>query len=395
VTPGAAEPRGIRAEYNPFCQGRPDLVAVARPRIEADLRRVVTAIHRKGRKVDAIVLTGSVGRGEGALWEENGQTVLLSDYDLFVFTGETLPSAFFRDLEPSLAHTLWAPKATIGALATDELPKLPAALWTYDLRHGSRVLEGDPALLERVPAFQPTEIPAWEGLKLLCNYAGVLLRAPRPDGAPDRPDALVLCQALVRLAQRIGDALAIREGCYHHLLALRPATLVGLASFRALPPKESELILWGCREKLIPREFLDRDILEVTRHLFPLLERVLQESLSRYLDLAAEELPVLLTAYRRRHRVPLSWKGHLLAGMTRLWRGDPHGLPWRALPTEPFHHVLTTVPLVLLSTPGVLHRPAYLREARCLLGDAATWQACREKVLRLWAAICLGEGDAQ
>lgn len=395
MTPGVAEPCGMPAGDTPFCQGRPDLVAAAGPRIEADLRRVVAAIHGKGRRVDAIVLTGSVGRGEGALWEENEQPVLLSDYDLFVFTGEALPPAFFRDLEPGLAHTLWAPKATIGALVTGELPTLPAALWTYDLRHGSRVLEGNPALLERVPAFRPTEIPAWEGLKLLCNYAGVLLQAPRPVAALGPGEAWVLHQALVRLAQRIGDTLAIQEGCYHHLLSWRTAALARLASFRALPPAEGELILWACREKLVPREFLDCDVTEVTRHLFPLLERVLRESLARYLGLTAGELPDLLAAYRKRFRVRLSWKGYLLAGVARLWRGDPHDLPWGALATEPFHHVLAAIPLVLLSTPGVLHRPAYLREARRLLGKAATWEDCREKVLRLWAAICLGEGGTR
>lgn len=395
MTPGVAEPCGVRAGDAPFCQGRPDLVAAAGARIEADLQRIVAAIHGKGRTVDAIVLTGSVGRGEGALWEENGQPVLCSDYDLFVFTGEALPSSFFRDLEPRLARMLWAPKATIGALATDELPTLPAALWTYDLRHGSRVLEGDPALLERVPAFQATEIPAWEGLKLLCNYAGVLLQAPRPDAVLERAEAWTLRQALVRLAQRIGDALAIREGCYHHRLALRPAALAGLPSFRALPPAESALILWACREKLVPQEFPARDPMEVARLLFPLLERVLRESLAQYLGLTAAELPDLLAAYRTRFRVRLSWKGHLLAGAARAWRGDPHGLPWCALGTEPFHHVLAVVPLVLLSTPGVLHRPAYLRHARRLLGKAATWEDCRENALRLWTTLCLGEGGAR
>jgi hypothetical protein len=319
---------------------------------------------------------------------------LLSDYDLFVFAGEPLPSAFFRNVEQSLARDLWAPKATIGVLATRNLATLPAALWTYDLRHGSRVVEGDPAYLERVPEFRSAQIPAWEGLKLLCNYAGVLLRAPRPDVALGRDAVWALRQALVRLAQRIGDAIAIRECCYHHLLALRPAALARLAPFRALPPAESALILWACREKLVPREFPTRDVMEVARLLFPLLERVLRDSLSQYLKRSTGELPDLLAAYRKQFRMCLSWKGHVLAGATRFWRGDPHGLPWGTPATEPFHHVLSAVPLVLLSMPGVLHRPEYLREAKRLLGKAATWDDCQEKVLRLWTTICLGEGDA-
>jgi len=392
----------VDTEATAFCQGPPDLVARAAPRIEADLRTIVAAIHLKKPGVTAVVLSGSLGRGEGMLVEHAGAPELLSDYDVFVVNDDPPSSGVFRSIEAKLVPRLWGPKVTLGSLSTRQLPTLPPALWTYDLRYGSRVVDGDPDVLTTIPNYRPQDIPAWEGLKLLYNYSAVLLGALGQGAETDWTSACEgreVRESLLRMACRVGDALAIQDGRYHHLLARRPEALRGLTAFRNLEPAHQDLILWACREKLAPQDFTTFDPSVVIRTLFSLLDRVLCDSLRRFLNTEAEGLPALTTAYRRRFQAPLSWRGYGRALLQRLVRGDPDGLPWQTVGFDRYHYVLAIVPLVLLSMPGFTQgRAAYLVEACRLLAVSATpavgekpdvWGPCRAKALRLWSAICL------
>lgn len=385
------------AESAPFCQGSPELVAEAGRRIEADLGLILEAIRGKGRALYAVLLTGSLGRGEGTLLAGPGGPELLSDYDLWALTAEPCPTAFFRDLEAGLNPRLWGAHVTIGALPVGQLPGLAPALWTYDLRHGSRVVAGPAGALEALPDYRPGDIPAWEAVKLLCNYAAVLLAVLPGRGRP-APGDRELAGALLRLAYRLGDALAIQAGCYQVRLSGRPEALGAVAAFQALPPEGQELIRWACREKVHPREFLARDPRAVADRLLPLFERVLTGLLADYLAAPPAGLPALLEAYRARFGSGLSWKGRLLAHLARWRRGDPDGLPPRVLALDRYHYVLSLAPLLLQAAPALPAASEALAEACRLLalppprpdpeGPRAAWETCREKAVRLWTAIC-------
>ncbi|MFA5026612.1 MAG: hypothetical protein WC713_01955 [Candidatus Methylomirabilota bacterium] len=331
-----------------------------------------------------------------------GAPELLSDYDIFVVNDDPPSPGVFRNLEVELTPRLWGPKVTLGSLATRQLPTLPLTLWTYDLRYGSRVVAGDPELLTTVPSYRSQDIPAWEGLKLLFNYSAVLLGAlggETETGQASAREGRVVRESLLRMVCRIGDALVIQDGCYHHLLACRPEALRGLTTFRSLEPAQQELILWGCREKLAPHDFATFDVDVAMRSLFSLLDRVLCDALRRFLNTENDGLPALTAAYRRRFRTPLSWWGRISAHVQRLVYGDPDGLPWQRVDVDRYHYVLAIAPLVLLSMPGFApERAAYLVEACRLLGISSTpavgdkqdvWKPCRDKALHLWNAVSL------
>ena len=148
----------------------------------------------------------------------------------------------------------------------------------------------------------PTDIPIWEGLKLACNYSGVLLAAldaadPEPGHPPAEPTELR--SSLVRLAYRLGDLLILLEGRYHHLLSRRRALLPTVRAFEELDEADRRLIVWGYEEKLRPQAFWTFDPDETMTRLFPLTEALLRHSLRHYLGCAEPELPALLGEYRR------------------------------------------------------------------------------------------------
>ncbi len=378
-----------------------DEVELAR-RIDGDLECALETVRRTGKSIDAVLLSGSLGRGEATVVRRDGEVQLLSDYDLFVVTDAVSDCRFFRGLETPLAERLWGSHASLGLLSTSRLPAVPASVWSYDVRYGSRILAGDPATLNRMPAFSPTDIPIWEGLKLAFNYSGVLLDAleaadPASAGLP--ADTTELRSSVVRLAHRLGDMLALLDGRYDHMLARRRELLPALHVFESLSDTDRRLIAWGYEEKLQPQTFWTFDLNETMAQLFSLVERLLRYALHRYLGCEAVDLPALLAEYRRRFPAPASARSGLRRVGARLLgrRGPGHPKPAGAI--DRFHHVLSMVPLALLGSSGFPGSAPYRAETFRLLGAEyagsgrgaidAGWPAARAEVLQLWKTVCL------
>ncbi len=370
-------------------------------RIENDLQCVLETIRRTGKDIDAVLLSGSLGRGEATVVRRGREVQLLSDYDLFVVTDAVSDFGFFRGLETPLAGRLWGSHASLGLLFTSRLPTIPASVWSYDVRYGSRILAGDPPTLDRMPAYSPMDIPIWEGLKLAFNYSGVLLSAlAEVDSEAARPpaDTAELRSSVVRLAHRLGDTLAVLEGRYHHLLVRRGELLPSLRAFESLSEADRRLIAWGYEEKLRPRAFWTFDVNETLAQLFPLVERLLRYALQRYLGCEAVDLPALLAEYRR----SFSAASPALSGLRRVGarllgrRGPDYPKPAGAV--DRFHYILSMGPLALLGSSGLPGGAPYREETCRLLGAEyavsargavdARWRGARAEALRLWKTVC-------
>ena len=372
-------------------------------RIAGDLQSVLDAIHRTGTNIDAVLLSGSLGRSEATTVRRREGVQLLSDYDLFIVTDAVSDFGFFRRLETPLAGQLWGSHASLGLLSTSGLPAIPASVWSYDVRYGSRILEGDPATLVRMPSYSPTDIPIWEGLKLAFNYSGVLLAAlEAADPEPGHPpaDPTELRSSLVRLAYRLGDLLILLEGRYHHLLSRRRALLPTVRAFEELDEADRRLIVWGYEEKLRPQAFWTFDPDETMARLFPLTEELLRLSLRHYLGCAEPELPALLAEYRRGFPASPPVRSGLRQLGARLFGRRGSGRRELAGCVDRFHYILSVVPLALLASSGIPDSALYREEVRRLIGGVdcagsasgasdAGWRAVRAEVLRLWKAVCL------
>lgn len=192
----------------------------AEARIRRDLE-AITEIAREDPHLDALLLTGGFSRGEGTV--RAGRPV--NDYDLVAVRRRPGASAVAPRVE-ALGEGMglhvdylevWRPRlAFVG-------PKL---FW-FDLRHGGRVLHGDPRVLESVPAFRAHDLPAEEGLRLLANRAaGLLLAAGGPSTLVDVQAAKALLAA--------ADARLVAVGLY------APTTTGRLERFRDLAGRDAE-----------------------------------------------------------------------------------------------------------------------------------------------------------
>ncbi len=212
-----------------------------------------------GAERRAVIVSGSHASGEAVWTSHGGRRVSLSDLDVYVVMQDSAaaraaevralrgrPGLAPRLLEIGLAAPLEAAFLTPAAL--ERLPARPA---TLELRRHGRVVEGDPAWLERVPDYRPREIPEEEVTLLLENRAFELLwsRAALPD--PDRLARLRARHAVLKVALDLAAIAGLESGEY----AERAAGRVARARARAragdpLEPDREALwtaaLAWRC-----------------------------------------------------------------------------------------------------------------------------------------------------
>lgn len=174
------------------------------PRVDRDIAQVVRFLRTHVPDLRAVILTGAFGRGEGALTPRpspalrrrgtvfpllpklrergnGGEGMLLpaNDYDFVVVSATPLERARLSQWGRELAARLGVPAVDLLHVPLHALGWLPPTVFNVDLRYGSRLVWGDPAVLERLPAFAPEDIPLVEAKALLFNRMVCLLEPMR------------------------------------------------------------------------------------------------------------------------------------------------------------------------------------------------------------------------
>ncbi|MBI2313363.1 MAG: alkaline phosphatase family protein [Betaproteobacteria bacterium] len=181
----------------------------------------LAAICRELRVLDplreAIVLTGGFGRGEGSIALEGGQATPLNDYDVMLISRSKIDRGALKQLGQRLARELKIDFVDLGIVDPGSLGNLTLSQFVFDLKYGSRVLEGDPTILDRIPRFSARGLPPTEATRLLFNrMAGMLYALPEYalPGSPDSAAGRLLAFQLAKMWIAVGDAHLISWGGY-------------------------------------------------------------------------------------------------------------------------------------------------------------------------------------
>jgi hypothetical protein len=100
----------------------------------------------------------------------------------------------------------------VGFLTPDDLAGLPARPATLELARHARVIDGDPALTRRVPAWSAADVPLEEVLLLLENRAFELLAAWPELASADELARLKGRHAVLKSALDLAGVLALAAG---------------------------------------------------------------------------------------------------------------------------------------------------------------------------------------
>jgi hypothetical protein len=236
-------------------------------------RVVAVVVQRMGPELEAILLCGGFGRGEGGvLARPDGRLHVINDFDLELVYREPL-GAFvskllvqwrhrraLRQLAESLAAEFAMKQVDLSLRAGHTLATAVPKLADYDLRYGHRLLWGDKDPCERMRAFASSDVPAFEGTWLLRNrgIGLVLARLYLDRGRLHEDNTENFYIEVNKAALAMGDALWILSGRYTVQYAHRAAAFDTLATPGFA--RRDELVQWyrqAAEYKLrpVPRQY--------------------------------------------------------------------------------------------------------------------------------------------
>jgi hypothetical protein len=129
-----------------------------------------------GSALRAVVLTGSLARGEGSLSSDGTPGKLASDAEFVVILHDRAPlpnssdaAKLSAEIESQLAADGVQCHVTLSCAHGDFLRKMRPHIFAYELKTCGKVLFGEQNILSLIPGFAPTDIPLEDGWRLLSN----------------------------------------------------------------------------------------------------------------------------------------------------------------------------------------------------------------------------------
>jgi len=129
-----------------------------------------------GSSLRAMVLTGSLARGEGSLSSDGTPGKLASDAEFVVILHDraSLPKSsaitkLSAEIESQLAADGVQCHISLSCAHGDFLRKMRPHIFAYELKTCGKVLFGDQNILSLIPNFGPSDIPLEDGWRLLSN----------------------------------------------------------------------------------------------------------------------------------------------------------------------------------------------------------------------------------
>jgi hypothetical protein len=124
----------------------------------------------------ALISTGSLARDEASILHKEESWAVRGDAEfLLVFEkNEALPTAEVlgevrQRIESELIQRKIVCRIDLSAVHPAYFLRLPAHIFTYELKHCGRVIAGDPAILDSIPAYSVSDLSKEDAWRLLCN----------------------------------------------------------------------------------------------------------------------------------------------------------------------------------------------------------------------------------
>ncbi len=203
--------------------------------IEKHLNLIVESLQREISQIDAVVLVGGFGRGEGSVLIEQEQVIPLNDYDFVLAMRSEWDQTQLSRLGNHLSAQIGIRHIDFIPIPTTSFKTLPPSQFNYDMKHGGKVLAGADVLTS-IPEIPPSAIPVSDARRLLINRAVCLLEG-FPDGQTEVrfpfDGQLFAFYQTAKAVLACGEALLIQSGYYHHSYVARQEIIRELFSSRS------------------------------------------------------------------------------------------------------------------------------------------------------------------
>ncbi|MFC1962416.1 hypothetical protein ACFLWB_00200 [Chloroflexota bacterium] len=176
-------------------------------------------------KPESLILIGSFAKGEATILLEDGNLKFLSDFELVVVSSRYLVKSALGQVERLTTALSQESNLEVGisginlslcSMFPPLFKTLGPTITNYDLKYGSRTIHGK-NYLEKVPDFKPSDIPLWEGIRLLFNRMSAALKHFLGNNK-QTSESIFHIYKVVLACQ---DALLLSTGNYHPSYAIR------------------------------------------------------------------------------------------------------------------------------------------------------------------------------
>jgi hypothetical protein len=232
-------------------------------KILLDLDRISSIIIQQLPDVEALILVGGFGRGEGSVLIKNGTPQPINDYDVVIIL-KNKPSSFnFKKLAQTTANEINIRLIDFIPYLKNDLLQLKPTIFNYDLKYGGYVFYGNKKILNEIPRYKADEIPLIEGKILLFNRMVCLLESFSLNFKKrllTQKEKFFLVNQTSKAILACCDSLLLLEGSYHHSYLERYKRFS--KKFKQKNKKITSLVQRATNFKLRPRENINFDTIE-------------------------------------------------------------------------------------------------------------------------------------
>lgn len=200
------------------------------------IQKTAEACSRQfGPSLRAVILTGSVARGEGSIQRIQSSEEAVGDAEFILIFHDfvSLPQAdelrrLSVDVERQLANNGVYCQLDMSCAHDDFLRRMRPHIFGYETRTCGRVIAGEANILSLIPAFTPSEIPLEDAWRLLSNRMVELIEALSE--SENNSLSTQVCYRTLKLYLDMATSLLLFVGEYAPTYRERSDNLCKLAS---------------------------------------------------------------------------------------------------------------------------------------------------------------------
>lgn len=236
--------------------------------VEQDMCLIIRTIKKEIGSIDAIILEGSFGRGEGAMIYKDDCWIPINDYDMCIVVDKCVKQHEINSIKRKVLLQSDISRIDIAVMSKDKLRSLKPRMLFFDRKYGSQVIYGDTQILDTIPDMKSSDIPWFEAEKEYYTRIVSFILSMKKEfivgkKRMNQADEFLLRQQVSKSLIACANAQLILNGKYRASLVERQDT------FEKMSPFEQEimdLIRDAFHFKLKPTFDQREDIIEYYFH---------------------------------------------------------------------------------------------------------------------------------
>ena len=196
-----------------------------------------------GDQLKAVISTGSLARNEASILRHENSFVVRGDAEFLVVfkKNAALPAtAALREIRLRIERNLLQQniqcKIDLSAVHPGYFPRLPAHIFSYELKHCGRVIAGDERILETIPDYSPKDLSREDAWRLLCNRLVEMLECAAELSREEKKPSIALRYKIVKLYLDMGASFLVFEKAFVPTYRDRCQALLRLAAKKPANP---------------------------------------------------------------------------------------------------------------------------------------------------------------